>query len=62
MHNEEVKLFTALEKLLPSFGEETDRELERFLSVLRSWITANYDWSFLDTGRYQVREVEVVTQ
>lgn len=62
MHNEEVKLFTALEKLLPSFGPEMDLELERFLSVLRSWITANYDWSFLDTGRYQVREVEVVNQ
>jgi len=60
MHNEEVKLFTALEKLLPSFGADLDKELERFLSVLRSWITANYDWSFLDTGRYQVREVEVM--
>ncbi|HJT73900.1 MAG TPA: (-)-gamma-cadinene synthase [Chitinophaga sp.] len=62
MHNEEVKLFTALEKLLPSFGEETDRELERFIAVLRSWITANYDWSFHDTGRYQVREVEVFAE
>ncbi|QHS58261.1 (-)-gamma-cadinene synthase [Chitinophaga agri] len=61
MHDEEVKLFTALEKLLPSFGAELDVELERFLSVLRSWITANYDWSFHDTGRYQVRELEVVT-
>lgn len=62
MHNEEVKLFTALEKLLPSFGEETDKELERFIAVLRSWITANYDWSFHDTGRYQVREVEVFAE
>lgn len=60
MHNEEVKLFTALEKLLPTFGRETDRELERFIAVLRSWITANYDWSFHDTGRYQVKEVEVL--
>jgi hypothetical protein len=60
MHNEEVKLFTALEKLLPSFGAELDKELERFLAVLRSWITGNYDWSFHDTGRYQVREVEVL--
>ena len=60
MHDEEVKLFTALEKLLPSFGAETDRELERFIAVLHSWITANYDWSFHDTKRYQVHELEVV--
>jgi hypothetical protein len=59
MHDEEVKLFTVLEKLLPSFGAETDKELERFIAVLRSWITANYDWSFHDTKRYQVQEVEV---
>jgi hypothetical protein len=62
MHDEEVKLFTALEKLLPSFGAETDKELERFIAVLRSWITANYDWSFHDTKRYQMQEVEVVSR
>jgi hypothetical protein len=62
MHDEEVKLFTALEKLLPSFGAETDKELERFVAVLRSWITANYDWSFHDTKRYQVHELEVVSR
>lgn len=62
MHDEEVKLFTALEKLLPSFGAETDKELERFVAVLRSWITANYDWSFHDTKRYQMQEVEVASR
>jgi hypothetical protein len=62
MHNEEVKLFTALEKLLPSFGAELDHELERFLAILRSWITANYDWSFHDTGRYRLQEVEVMVE
>jgi hypothetical protein len=60
MHNEEVKLFTALEKLLPSFGEVMDKELGRYVAILRSWITANYDWSFYDTGRYQVKEVVVI--
>lgn len=62
MHNEEVKLFTALEKLLPSFGDAYDHELERFLVILRSWITANYDWSFHDTGRYKLQEVEVLLE
>lgn len=62
MHDEEVKLFTVLEKLLPSFGEETDRELLRFIAVLRSWITANYDWSFHDTGRYKMPTEEVTVK
>ncbi|GAA0559750.1 terpene synthase family protein [Chitinophaga japonensis] len=54
MHDEEVRLFAALEKLLPSFDAETDQELTRYVAVLRSWITGNYDWSVLDTGRYRV--------
>jgi hypothetical protein len=53
MHNEEVALFVALEKQLPSFGAALDAELVRYIDVLRSWITGNYDWSMQDTGRYR---------
>ncbi|MEC5145436.1 hypothetical protein [Chitinophaga sp. 212800010-3] len=52
MHNEEVAIFVALEKLLPLTGAESDYELLRYVSVLRSWIMGNYDWSTKDTGRY----------
>lgn len=59
MHDDEVRLFAALEKLLPSFDAATDRELARYIAVLRSWITGNYDWSVLDTGRYRTEAVPV---
>lgn len=52
MHNEEVAIFVVLEKLLPLTGSERDYELLRYVSVLRSWITGNFDWSLHDTGRY----------
>jgi len=54
MHNEEVRLFAALENLLPSFDEFTDQELRRYVAVLRTWMTGNYNWSVQDTGRYSV--------
>ncbi|MBS0028821.1 terpene synthase family protein [Chitinophaga sp. 22321] len=60
MHNEEVAIFATLEKLLPLTGNETDYELLRYVSVLRSWITGNYDWSVRDTGRYGMEVKEVV--
>ena len=60
MHNEEVAIFATLEKLLPLKGDERDYELLRYVSVLRSWITGNYDWSVSDTGRYGLEVKEVV--
>lgn len=61
MHNEEVALFVALEKQLPMFHTSLDAAVERYISVLRSWITGNYDWSMKDTGRYSrlIAELEV---
>ncbi|CAL1519247.1 terpene synthase family protein [Chitinophaga sp. MM2321] len=54
MHNEEVAIFVALEKLLPLSSTEKDYELLRYVAVLHSWITGNFDWSLHDTGRYNV--------
>lgn len=59
MHNEEVAIFVTLEKLLPLKGDERDYELLRYVSVLRSWITGNFDWSVSDTGRYGLAAQEV---
>ncbi|MCW3464678.1 terpene synthase family protein [Chitinophaga nivalis] len=52
MHNEELAIFLTLEKLLPLTGSETDYELLRYVAVLRSWISGNFDWSLKDTKRY----------
>ncbi|ASZ12404.1 hypothetical protein KTO58_12610 [Chitinophaga pendula] len=54
MHDDEVRLFCRLEKRLPQYDEATNAELLRYVAVLKSWITGNYDWSFQDTGRYKV--------
>lgn len=54
MHDDEVRLFCRLEKRLPQYDAATNEELQRYVAILKSWITANYDWSFHDTGRYKV--------
>ncbi|WP_343745565.1 hypothetical protein [Chitinophaga sp.] len=60
MHNEEVAIFVVLEKLLPLSGSEKDYELLRYVAVLRSWITGNFEWSLHDTGRYSAMMKEYV--
>ncbi|PUZ20688.1 hypothetical protein GA0116948_11361 [Chitinophaga costaii] len=54
MHNMEVELFESLKKKLPVYEPTLQREVDRYIDVLQSWITANYDWSFHDTKRYAV--------
>lgn len=54
MHNEEVALFERLKQALPVYEPTLQQELTRYINVLQSWITANYDWSFHDTKRYTV--------
>ncbi|MET6996606.1 terpene synthase family protein [Chitinophaga defluvii] len=61
MHDEEVALFVSLEKQLPVFHVSLEKEVERYIAVLRSWITGNYDWSMKDTGRYSRLMAEVET-
>ncbi|NIG55236.1 hypothetical protein [Chitinophaga sp. Cy-1792] len=60
MHNEELAIFLVLEKLLPVQHTDEDYELLRYVSVLRSWMIGNYEWSVIDTGRYDVAR-KVVT-
>ncbi|MCL7422150.1 MAG: hypothetical protein M8364_14725 [Methylobacter sp.] len=47
----EVRQFIALEKSLPSFGADLDRDVKRFIAVMRAWMRGNLDWSF-ESGRY----------
>ncbi len=51
MHDAEVKLFLELEARLPSFGEEVDENVRRYVGAFRSWMRAHLDWSF-ESGRY----------
>lgn len=52
MCNDEVKAFLELEDRLPSFGDEEDVDLQKYVDVLRSWMRGHLDW-YWETGRYQ---------
>ncbi|RAJ10465.1 hypothetical protein LX64_00067 [Chitinophaga skermanii] len=59
MHDEEVQKFINLSLHLPNFGPALNIELERYITILRSWMRANLDWSFGDTARYAMNIKEV---
>jgi 5-epi-alpha-selinene synthase len=54
--NKEVRNFIALKERLPTFGAEIDADVQRFVSVLCSWMRGNLDWSYT-SGRYSVELV-----
>lgn len=51
MHSEEMALFLELDMDRPSFGTQ-NRQVERYITGLRGWIQANFDWTMQDTRRY----------
>jgi 5-epi-alpha-selinene synthase len=51
LHNAEVRAFVDLESHLPTLEHEVDRELRRYIAILRSWMRGNLDWSYT-SGRY----------
>jgi Terpene synthase family 2, C-terminal metal binding len=51
LHDAQVRHYCALERLLPVFGGQIDRDLSRYCEGLRTWMRANYDWS-ATTPRY----------
>jgi 5-epi-alpha-selinene synthase len=57
--NEEVRAFELLQDQLPSFSPAIDADLQRFVSVLRSWMRGNLDWAY-DSGRYRTNSAESV--
>lgn len=52
LHDSTMRTFEALEKWLPSFDDEINEQLSRYVLGLRYWIRANVDWSLKDTKRY----------
>ncbi|MEH2058819.1 MAG: terpene synthase [Nostoc sp.] len=55
MHDEKVKYLINLEATIPSFGEELDVALEKYISIMHSWIGGNLNWYSL-TARYETTE------
>ncbi|MCG6135217.1 MAG: terpene synthase [Nostoc sp. LLA-1] len=55
MHDQEVRALLNLEASLPSFGEEVDGQLAKYISGMHSWIRGNLDWS-ARSGRYKSAE------
>jgi len=49
--NAEIKAFIDLQADLPSYTPEINADLQRFVAVLRSWMSGNLDWAY-DSGRY----------
>ena len=45
VHNQDVAEFVALSARLPRFSPAIDFELERYVSSLRTWMRANYEFS-----------------
>ncbi|GAC1646362.1 MAG: hypothetical protein NVS4B8_18490 [Herpetosiphon sp.] len=59
LHDTEVRTFVDEVSRLPGFGPEVDLLLGKYISVLRSYIRGNLDWSFR-TSRYW-REEQVAS-
>lgn len=51
IHDEEVRHFSRLERAVPSFGDDVDRHVAKYVEGMRIWMRANYDWSKV-TPRY----------
>ena len=59
LHDVEVSAFIDLARRLPSFTPKIDREIQRYIAGMRSWMRANLDWS-LGTTRYRSTPVQCV--
>ena len=46
-----LNTFRTQRNLLPSWGAEIDKDVERYARSLEGWLTANLHWSFI-SGRY----------
>lgn len=52
LHQEMMDKFLYNKKNLPSFDEETDKELLRYITELTIYIKGYHDWANIDSGRY----------
>jgi len=57
MTHAEINAFVELEKQLPTFALDIDRDVQRYVAILRSWMRGNLDWAY-ESGRYVVESDE----
>jgi 5-epi-alpha-selinene synthase len=55
MHDEQVRSLINFKASIPSFGEDIDGELAKYISIMHAWIRGNLDWYSL-TCRYKTAE------
>ena len=53
IHDLQVAHFMGLERRLPAFDAETERNLRRYVKGIRTWLRASHGWSGC-TPRYNV--------
>lgn len=53
MTHAEIDAFVELEKQIPSFSSDIDKDVHRYVAILRSWMRGNLDWAY-ESGRYVV--------
>ncbi|MCL6751123.1 terpene synthase [Nostoc sp. CCCryo 231-06] len=56
MHDDEIQKLIDLEAKIPSFGEEIDAELAKYILGIHAWIRGNLDW-YSFTARYKTVEM-----
>ena len=61
MTHAEVDAFVALEKQIPSFSADIDRDVQRYVAILRSWMRGNLDWAY-ESGRYVVETKDIAME
>jgi 5-epi-alpha-selinene synthase len=58
MHNAQVQEFEKLEPHIPTFGRAINANLSRFVTVLKTRMRGNFDWS-QESGRYKSQQTLV---
>ncbi len=58
MHNSQVEEFENLEPQIPSFGRAVNANLGRYITVLKTRMRGNFDWS-QESGRYKSQQILV---
>lgn len=52
MHDNEMRHLLVIERRLPSFGVDVDRDIQRYVSTIHSMLRSNLEW-LQTTGRYR---------
>jgi len=57
-----IQRFEDSRAILPSFGEELDRQVALYIQGLQDWIVSTLHWSYVGTTRYFGKDGATVKQ